>query len=69
MMLSSAAFGVAYAAVRLRIGTIWPLAFSHALEDFCSMRSLGGVPPWWYLFEAIFYVLYAAWLIRPSRTA
>jgi hypothetical protein len=40
MMLSSAAFGVAYAAVRLRIGTIWPLAFSRALEDFCSARSL-----------------------------
>lgn len=69
MMLSSAAFGIAYAAVRLRIGTIWPLAFSHGLEDFCNTRSLEGVPPWWHLFEAIFYVLYAAWLIRPYRTA
>jgi uncharacterized protein len=67
MTLSSTAFGAAYAAVRLRIGTIWPLVFAHALENFCNARSPGDAPPWWYFSEAIFYVLYAAWLLRRFR--
>ena len=68
LILSSTAFGAAYAAVRLRIGTIWPLAFSHALEEFCKARSLGDASPWWHLFEAIFYVFYAGWLLGRFRT-
>jgi hypothetical protein len=55
--------------VRLRIGTIWPLAFLHGLENFCNTRSPGDAPWWWYLSEAIFFVLYAAWLLRRSRAA
>ena len=68
MMLSSTASGAAYAAVRLRIGTIWPLAFLHGLENFCNTRSPGDAPPWWYLTKVFFYVLYAAWLLRRLRT-
>jgi len=52
-VISSTSSGAAYAAVRLRIGTIWPLAFLHGLENFCNTRSPGDVP-WWYLSEAIF---------------
>ena len=48
----------------LRIGTIWPLAFLHGLENFCNTRSPGDAPWWWYLSQAIFFVLYAAWLLR-----
>jgi uncharacterized protein len=66
MVISATSSGAAYAAVRLRIGTIWPLAFLHGLENFCNTRSLGDAPWWWYLSEAIFYVLYAAWLLRRS---
>jgi membrane protease YdiL (CAAX protease family) len=69
MVISSSASGAAYAAVRLRIGTIWPLAFLHGLENFCNTRSPGDAPWWWYLSEAIFFVLYAAWLLRRSRAA
>jgi uncharacterized protein len=65
-VISATSFGAAYAAVRLRIGTIWPLAFLHGLENFCNTRSPGDAPWWWYLLEAIFYVLYAAWLLRRS---
>ncbi len=67
-VISATSFGAAYAAVRLRIGTIWPLAFLHGLENFCNTRSPGDAPWWWYLSEAIFYVLYAAWLLRQTRT-
>jgi CAAX protease family protein len=44
MMISSTASGAAYAVVMLRIGTIWPLAFLHALENFCNTRSPGDAP-------------------------
>jgi membrane protease YdiL (CAAX protease family) len=69
MVISSSASGAAYAAVRLRIGTIWPLAFLHGLENFCNTRSPGDAPWWWYLSEAVFFVVYAAWLLRRSRAA
>ena len=68
MVVSSSASGAAYAAVRLRIGTIWPLAFLHGLENFCNTRNPKDAP-WWYLSEAVFFVLYAAWLVRRSRAA
>jgi membrane protease YdiL (CAAX protease family) len=67
MMISSTASGAAYAAVMLRIGTIWPLAFLHGLENFCNTRSPGDAPWWWYLSQAIFFVVYAAWLLRRFR--
>lgn len=68
MMISSTASGAAYAAVRLRLATIWPLAFLHGLENFCNIRSPGDAPPWWYLTEAVFFVLYAVWLLRRFRS-
>ncbi len=67
MVISATSFGAAYAAVRLRIGTIWPLAFLHGLGNFCNTRSPGDAPWWWYLSVAIFYVLYATWLLRLNR--
>lgn len=67
MVISATASGAAYAAVRLQIGTIWPLVFLHALENFCNTRSPGEAPWWWYLSQAVFFVLYAAWLLRRSQ--
>jgi hypothetical protein len=67
MVISATSFGAAYAAVRLRIGTIWPLAFLHGLGNFCNTRSPGDAPWWWYLSVAIFYSLYATWLLRLHR--
>lgn len=67
-MISSTASGAAYAAVRLRLATIWPLAFLHGLENFCNTRSPGDAPPWWYVAEVVFYVLYAVWLLRRFRS-
>jgi uncharacterized protein len=67
-VISSTSSGAAYAAVRLRIGTILPLAFLHGLENFCNTRSPGDAPWRWYLSEAIFYVLYTAWLLGLNGT-
>ena len=67
MVISATSFGAAYAAVRLRIGTIWPLAFLHGLGNFCNTRSPGDAPWWWHLPVAIFYVLYATWLLKLNR--
>lgn len=67
-VISATAFGLAYAAVRLKLDTIWPLAFLHGLENFCSTRSPGDAPWWWYLTVALLYVLYAAWLLRRFGT-
>jgi CAAX protease family protein len=44
MVISSSASRAAYAAVRLRIGTIWPLAFLHGLANFCNTRSAKDAP-------------------------
>ena len=68
-VFSATSFGAAYAAVRLRVGTVWPLAFLHGLENFCNTRSPGDAPWWWYLSEAIFYVLYATWLLCQSGSS
>ncbi|HUH79001.1 MAG TPA: CPBP family intramembrane glutamic endopeptidase [Methanoregula sp.] len=40
-----AAFGIGttFAAIRVRTGSIWPLVGLHALVDFCSLVSLGGI--------------------------
>ena len=45
-VISATSFGAAYAAVRLRIDTIWTLAFLHGLGNFCNTRSPGDAP-WW----------------------
>lgn len=68
-VISATAFGAAYAAVRLRVSTVLPLAFLHGLSNFCDERSPGDAPWWWYLSVAVLYVLYAAWLLRRSLRA
>ena len=40
--VGAACFGIAYAALRLRTGTIWPLMLLHALDDL--FLQLGGLP-------------------------
>ncbi len=42
---SIAAFGlgITFAAIRIRTGSIWPIAGIHALFDFTSLISLGGI--------------------------
>lgn len=64
-ILSSTAYGVSVGAVRLRIGTIWPLAFFHALDDLVLRQ--GQVPRWWHLVLLVFNLGYGTWLLRRTR--
>jgi hypothetical protein len=75
---SIAAFGlgVTFAALRLRTGSIWPLVGVHALFDFSSLVSLGGidVPPQspqvllTSVITGIVFVVYGLFLLRGKRT-
>ena len=74
---SVAAFGlgITFAAIRLRTGSIWPLVGIHALFDFTSLISLGGVnvpaqSPQVLLtsvFIGILFVGYGLFLLRNER--
>jgi len=74
---SIAAFGlgITFAAIRLRTGSIWPLVGIHALFDFTSLISLGGVnvpaqSPRVLLtsvFIGILFVGYGLFLLRNER--
>ena len=71
---SVAAFGlgITFAAIRLRTGSIWPLVGIHALFDFTSLISLGGinVPAqsprvlFTSVFFGIVFVVYGLFLLR-----
>ena len=63
-IISATAFGLAYAAVRLRLETVWPLAFLHGLSNFCKTHSAVDVAWWWHLAVALLYVAYALWFLR-----
>lgn len=68
-VVSTTAFGFGYAALRWHIGTIWPLAFLHAMDDFLQLRSPGAAPLWWQGAIVIFFVAYGWWLLRhPGET-
>jgi uncharacterized protein len=42
-MISVFGLGITYAAIRLRTGSIWPLVGIHALFDFTSLITFGGI--------------------------
>lgn len=42
-MASGTGIGLAFAAVRLRSGSIWPIVLLHALADWLAFWSMGGV--------------------------
>ena len=63
-VLSTAAFGFGYAAVRFHLATIWPLAAAHALYNFAQYASPGAAPWQVQLGVAAGFVCYGAWLLR-----
>jgi len=57
-------YGFVLAALRLRIGTIWPLVLVHGLDDWAQLSSPGKAPDWWMIAVHLFQLAYAAWLLR-----
>jgi hypothetical protein len=70
-VISTTAYGFGLAALRWRLGTIWPLVVLHAGDNFVQLRSPGAAALWWQALVALFVVGYGWWLIRrlSPRTA
>jgi membrane protease YdiL (CAAX protease family) len=74
---ATAAFlqGIAYAAIRLRTRSVWPMTVVHGLWDFALVSSmLGAVPgddgsvlPYAALLAVLPLCLYGVYLLRPTR--
>ena len=59
-------FGVGYAAIALRIGTIWPLMVLHALTDlFAAVGALPKIPI--LVGQDIVLLIVGLWLLRGNR--
>jgi hypothetical protein len=63
-IVSTAAFGFGYAAVRFDLATIWPLVAAHALYNFTQYASPGAAHWLLQLGVAVGFVGYGIWLLR-----
>jgi hypothetical protein len=65
-VISATAFGTAFAALRLHIGVVWPLALLHGLGNWTQVNSPGAAPWQWQLAVALGFWAGAWALTRPS---
>ena len=65
-IVSATTFGVGYAALRMHIGTIWPLALLHGLDDWTAVNSPRALPASVDLVLAVVWLLYGLQLARRS---
>ncbi len=65
-VVSTAAFGAGFAALRLHIGTIWPLVVLHGLCNWCQVVSPGAAPWPWQLAVAVGFAA-GAWALTRTR--
>ncbi len=65
-VVSTAAFGAGFAALRLHIGTIWPLVVLHAAYNWCQVASPGAAPWPWQLAVAVGFAA-GAWALTRTR--
>ena len=63
-LVSASLYGFCLAGVRLRMNTVWPLAFVHGLDDWMQINSPGKAPDWWQLTVLVFLVAYGFSLTR-----
>lgn len=63
-VVSTAAFGFCYAAVRFDLATVWPLVAAHAVYNFAQIASPGAAPWLVQLAVAAGFVAYGAWRLR-----
>lgn len=69
-VLETTAFGACFAALRFRVGTLWPLVLLHALDDLLQLRTAGALAFGAQMTVAVAYAAYAWWLLRiPTRLA
>lgn len=64
--IGAACFGVGFAALRLRTGTIWPLLVLHMLTDLLGqLARLPAIP--FFVTQDIVLLCYGLYLVRGSR--
>lgn len=63
-LLSAGLYGFCLAGARLRMNTVWPLAFVHGLDDWLQINSPGKAPDWWQLTVLVFLAVYGFLLTR-----
>jgi uncharacterized protein len=68
-VVSTAAFGAGFAALRLHTGTIWPLVVLHAAYNWCQLVSPGAAPWPWQLAVAVGFAGGAWALTTPQALA
>jgi membrane protease YdiL (CAAX protease family) len=61
-------YGFCLACVRLRMNTVWPLAFVHGLDNWMQINSPGRAPDWWQVATLVFFVAYGLLLTRKRST-
>jgi hypothetical protein len=66
-MLSAGLFGFTCAGLRCAIGSVWPMAVVHGLDDFFQIRFPGAAPDWWEACVYVFHAEYGVWLLRRQR--
>lgn len=62
-VVAAGLYGFCLAGVRLRIGTVWPLAFAHGLDDWLQINSPGKAQDWWQLTVLGCYLCYGLILL------
>ena len=65
-VVSAAALGAGFAALRSHVGTIWPLVVLHALSNWCQAVSPGAAPWPWQLAVAVGFAA-GAWVLTAPR--
>lgn len=63
-LLSAGLYGFCLAGARLRMNTVWPLAFVHGLDDWMQINSPGKAPDWWQVAVLVFLAVYGFLLTR-----
>jgi hypothetical protein len=68
-VLSATCFGLAYAAARLALATVWPLALLHALADFSNDNATAPVPAAVHLAHVVICLLYGIYVLARLRNS
>jgi hypothetical protein len=68
-VLAATCYGFCLAGARLRMNTVWPLAFVHGLDDWMQINSPGKAPDWWQITVLVVFVAYGWWLTKAPKGA
>jgi membrane protease YdiL (CAAX protease family) len=68
-ILGSTLFGFCLGAARFVVGSIWPLALIHAMDDWMQINSPGAAPFWFQVTVMAFNLVFGYVLLAANRAA